>query len=101
MINSSYENSSIQIVEPPTPEIINLVFEEIQDRESSEFNESHGMDIFPSSPEMTSLTTSFSVTTSIVPPPISEKRVLSFLTCLEILSLRPHILLIVVILGHL
>ena len=75
MIDIEYGNSSIQIFEPPTPEIINLVFEEIGDKESSEFNKSDGMDIFPSLPEMISvptLTTSFSDTTSTVPPLVSE-----------------------------
>ena len=73
MIDIEYENSSIQVLEPPTPEIINLLFEKIEDRESSEFNKNDRIDIFPSLPELTSvptLTTYFSVTTSTVPPPI-------------------------------
>ena len=75
MMNSKYENFSIQRVEPPTPDIINFVFEEIEDKESSEFNKSDGMDIFPSLPELNSvptLTTSFWDTTSTVRPSISE-----------------------------
>ena len=82
MINSKYENSSIQIIQPPTPEIINLVFEEIEDRESSEFNKSNGMDIFPSLPKLTfvpTLTTSFSITIGTVPPPVYENGDLSIL----------------------
>ena len=48
MIDSEYENSSIQMLESPLPEIISLVFEGIEDRVSSEFTESDEMDIFPS-----------------------------------------------------
>ena len=38
LIDIEYENSSIPIYGPPTPEIINLVFEDIGDKESFEFN---------------------------------------------------------------
>ena len=72
MIDIEYENSFIQILEPPTPEIINLVYvyEEIKDIESSKFTKSDGMYIFASLLDLTyvpTLTTSFSFTTPIVP----------------------------------
>ncbi|KAL1813925.1 hypothetical protein ACET3Z_023990 [Daucus carota] len=75
MIDIEYENSPIQILEPLAPEIINLVSEEIKDRESFEFTKSAWINIFLSLPELTyvpTLTTSFSINTSTVPPPIFE-----------------------------
>ena len=63
MIDIEYENSPIQIVEPLAPEIINLVSEEIKDRESFEFTKSAWINIFLSLPEVTYVPT---LTTSIV-----------------------------------
>ena len=62
MIDIEYENFSKQILEPPVFEIINLVSEEMKDRESFKFTENDGMNIFPSLTELTfvrTLTTSF------------------------------------------
>ena len=62
MIDIECENFSRQILEPPAFEIINLVSEEIKDRESFKFTKNDGMNIFPSLPELTfvrTLTTSF------------------------------------------
>ena len=73
MINSEYESSAIEILEPPAPAIIDLLYEESEDIVSFEFTKNDKMDIFPSLPELISIstwTTSFSVTTSTVPPPI-------------------------------
>ena len=86
MIDIEYENSSIQILEPLAPEIINLVSEEIKDRESFEFTKSAWMNIFLSLPELTyvpTLTTSFSINTSTVPPPIFESEDPSILGLLQ------------------
>uniref|UniRef100_A0A164XP17 Uncharacterized protein n=1 Tax=Daucus carota subsp. sativus TaxID=79200 RepID=A0A164XP17_DAUCS len=86
MIDIEYENSSIHILEPLAPEIINLVSEEIKDRESFEFTKSAWMNIFLSLPELTyvpTLTTTFSINTSTVPPPIFESEDPSILGLLQ------------------
>ena len=88
MVDIEYENSSIQILEPPTPEIINLVSasEEIKDRESSKFTKSDGINISPSLPDLTyvlTLTTSFWFTTLFVPPLVYESVDPSFLDLLQ------------------
>ena len=46
MINNDYEDFPIQLLEPRAPEIINLVSEEIKNRESFEFTKKDGMIIF-------------------------------------------------------
>ena len=73
MIYIEHEKHSIQILESPAPEII--VSKENKDRVSFEFTKSGGMNIFLSLSELTSfptLTTSFSITTSTIPPLVSE-----------------------------
>ena len=80
-IDSEYENLSKQILEPPAPEIISLVSEEIEDRVSSEFTKSDEMDIFPSLPMMTFVHIFISVTT--LTPPVSKSGDLSILDLLR------------------
>ena len=65
MIDNKYENFLKQIVEPPEPEIINIVSEEIENRKFFEFTKSDWMNIFSSLLELISFPT---VTTSTVPP---------------------------------
>ena len=81
-----------QILEPSAPEIINLVTEEIKDKESFECTKSAWMNIFLSLPELTyvpTLTTSFSINTSTVPPPIFESEDPSILDLLQHFELTP------------
>ena len=105
MIDSEYENSSIQMLESPLPEIISLVFEGIEDRVSSEFTESDEMDIFPS--YMSWLR--FLLFTSTFPPLVYESGetfildLLRYILSLHLfhIALLPHILLIIIILRFL